>query len=105
VSDLVSVIAPLVTGFVPLQTLPGWPTVPEVSLVDNLVWILLIPGAVAIVVAVIALTAARGKEDPSLHPPTEAEPLMIGGNGPNAPALTAGGAKGEGSTGGSHASW
>lgn len=71
-----SVIAPLMTdllstALVPLQTLPGWPEAPEVTLVDNLLWIALIPLVVAILIVLIGMAASRGKEDISLHPPTE----------------------------------
>lgn len=86
----------------PLQTMPGWPEVPEVTLVDNLVWLLWWPLAVFVVIAVIYLAAARGKEDPSLHPPTE--PVTLGGAGRQAPAVTSG-PTAEQSTGGSHARW
>lgn len=83
-----SVIAPLVAGTVPLQTLPGWPEAPVVSLVDILVWILFLPGAVFVVIALIYLAATRGKEDPSLHPPTE--PVRLAPGGPRHQALPSG---------------
>lgn len=86
----------------PLQTMPGWPDVPDVTLVDNLVWLLWLPLAVFAVIAVIHLAAARGKEDSSLHPPTE--PITVGGRGRQAPALPGAAAEQE-STGGSHARW
>jgi hypothetical protein len=98
----VNVIAPLLAGPVPLQTLPGWPQTPAITLVDNLVWILFLPLAVFVVIAVIHLAAMRGKEDPSLHPPTE--PIVISSGGRQAPAVTTG-AQTEESTGGSHARW
>lgn len=102
VSSFVSVIAPLLTGPVPLDTLPGWPTAPAVPLVHELVWILFLPAAVFVVVAVIHLAAMIGKEDRSLHPPTE--PLVIGGGGREVPAVTSGTDQEHG-TGGSHARW
>lgn len=96
VSDLLSVIAPLLTGPVPLQNLPGWPVAPDVTLVQNLVWILFLPLAVFFVVVVIHLVAARGKEDPSLNPPTE--PIRVTG-GPGTTAVTSGAQR----AGGTHA--
>ncbi|SDB88391.1 hypothetical protein GA0111570_10673 [Raineyella antarctica] len=95
-----NVIAPLLAGPVPLQTLPGWPQVPTITLVDNLVWILFLPLAVFVVIAVIHLAATHGKEDRSLHPPTE--PLGISSGEQKAPAVTTG-ARSDESTGGSHA--
>ncbi|QGF22371.1 hypothetical protein [Raineyella fluvialis] len=101
-SDLVTVIAPLTAGLVPLDNLPGWPQAPAVPLVHELVWILFLPAAVFIVIAVIQLASMIGKEDRSLHPPTE--PLMIGGSGRQTPAVTSGSDTEEGA-GGSHAHW
>ena len=100
VSTLLSVIAPLLAGPVPLDTLPGWPVAPDVTLVQNLVWILFLPLAVFVVVAVIHMVAARGKEDSSLHPPTEL--IKITDGRPQAPAVTSGTGRSE-HTGGTHA--
>ncbi|MEA5155067.1 hypothetical protein [Raineyella sp.] len=101
-SELLSVIAPQTSGLFPLDTLPGWPTAPAVPLVHELVWILFLPVAVFVVIAVINLAAMIGKEDRSLHPPTE--PIMVGGSGRETPAVTSGSDVEEG-TGGSHARW
>lgn len=72
-----SVASPLLTALAPLQTLPGWPEAPTVTLLDNLVWIAAIPVAVSVVVILIHMAAMRGKEDISLHPPTE--PIVVTG--------------------------
>lgn len=85
----------------PLQTMPGWPDAPDVTLVSNLTWLLWIPLAVAAVIALIHLAAARGKEDPSLNPPEE--PITVGG-GQRQAALPGAPAEGK-STGGGHARW
>lgn len=102
VSALLTVFAPLTAGLVPLDNLPGWPVAPAVPLVHELVWILFLPVAAFLVIAVIHLAGMIGKEDRSLHPPTE--PLMVGGSGPRTPAVTSG-ADSEDDTGGSHAHW
>ncbi len=96
-TEYVSVFAPLVAGLVPLDNLPGWPAAPDVPLVHELVWILFIPAAVAFVVALIGLVRAMGKEDASLHPPTE--PVVVtDGEGSPTPAVTAGGEQTAGPT-------
>lgn len=102
VSEFLSVIAPQMAGLFPLDTLPGWPVAPEVPLVHELLWILFLPVAVLVVIVVIGLALMIGKEDRSLHPPTE--PLMVGGSGRETPAVTSGSDTEEG-TGGSHARW
>ena len=105
-TDYVSVFAPLAAGLVPLENLPGWPVAPDVPLVHELVWILFIPAGVAFVVALIGLVAAMGKEDPSLHPPTE--PIVVtDGGAPATPAVTAGAGPDEPAarTGGAGARW
>ncbi|WOP18538.1 hypothetical protein [Raineyella sp. LH-20] len=92
----------MTAGLLPLDNLPGWPVAPAVPVMHELVWILFLPVAAFLVIAVIQLARMIGKEDRSLHPPTE--PLMVGGSGPEAPAVTSGSDREDG-TGGSHARW
>lgn len=87
------VIAPLLAGTVPLLTLPGWPEAPAVPVLENLVWILFLPLAVFVLIALIHLAASRGKEDPSLHPPTE--PVRLASGGPRHQALPSGEERGQ----------